>query len=444
MDSKVLAIIAVIGVVAIGAVAGVVLMNNDGGSKTTTTATADSYEIGLTSDSGKATVSSVDTKLVVFGNANNDVYLNSDDVAFIQKIVDGTATWNKTANPLADTNADGAITADDVTLLQRFIDKKESSMFYLDSYLKVNKVKWPMTGKIAVYGDNDIEMLKIYGMQDRVGYNTGGTYPYVYENVVASGATITLGQPYMYDDTFDNLVKNGYSSFAIDTVKLCEARLMNNIEGVTCTVTLGALLNAYGHGTYDQYLTYAQNVQNIVTAATQNLTDSEKQSYILLTTHSCNSASDLGMDTMSTAVENYADVATVNNLKMVPAYPLTSEGYITGLSIENILAYSPDVIFIEAVSCDTYAAFTAKVAEVAQWFKDAGYTGKIIGIAFNVMGNASSTSALPLLASYIYGESVYAEADGWQQLVTYYNTFLGGSYTVDSIKETVYAAYVVE
>ena len=47
MDSKVLAIIAVIGVVAIGAVAGVVLMNNDGGSKTTTTATADSYEIGL-------------------------------------------------------------------------------------------------------------------------------------------------------------------------------------------------------------------------------------------------------------------------------------------------------------------------------------------------------------------------------------------------------------
>ena len=53
-------------------------------------------------------------------------------------------------------------------------------------------------------------------------------------------------------------------------------------------------------------------------------------------------------------------------------------------------------------------------------------------------------SALPLLASYIYGESVYAEADGWQQLVTYYNTFLGGSYTVDSIKETVYAAYVVE
>lgn len=443
MDSKVLAIIAVIGVVAIGAVAGVVLMNNDGGGKTTTTATADSYEIGLTSDSGKATVSSVDTKLVVFGNANNDVYLNSDDVAFIQKIVDGTATWNKTANPLADTNADGAITADDVTLLQRFIDKKESSMFYLDSYLKVNKVKWPMTGKIAVGGDNDVELLKIYGMQDRVGYNPG-TYPYVYENVVASGATITLGQPFMYDDTFDNLVKNGYSSFAIDTVKLCEARLMNNIEGVTCTVTLGALLNAYGHGTYDQYLTYAQNVQDIVTAATQNLTDSEKQSYILLTTHSCNSASDLGMDTMSTAVMNYADVATVNNLKMVPAYPVTSEGYITGLSIENILTHSPDVIFIEAVSCDTYATFTAKVAEVAQWFKDAGYTGKIIGITYNVMGNASSTSALPLLASYIYGESVYAEADGWQQLVTYYNTFLGGSYTVDSIKETIYAAYVVE
>ena len=93
------------------------MLSGDGGNDSSDDNTID-Y---LTPDSGKAKVSSVDTKLLVFGNANNDVYLDEKDVQFIQDIVDGKTKWDKEKNPFADTNADGKITAEDVVLLKRFI-----------------------------------------------------------------------------------------------------------------------------------------------------------------------------------------------------------------------------------------------------------------------------------------------------------------------------------
>lgn len=43
-------------------------------------------------------------RLVIYGNANNDDYLDNDDVSFLQNLIDG-ATWNKEKYPFADTNA---------------------------------------------------------------------------------------------------------------------------------------------------------------------------------------------------------------------------------------------------------------------------------------------------------------------------------------------------
>ena len=84
MTSRNIAIIAVVVVIAVAACAALML-SGDGGSDSSDDNTID-Y---LTPDSGKAKVSSVDTKLLVFGNANNDVYLDEKDVQFIQDIVDG-------------------------------------------------------------------------------------------------------------------------------------------------------------------------------------------------------------------------------------------------------------------------------------------------------------------------------------------------------------------
>lgn len=432
--------IGIVAILVIAAIAFFAMSNGNNDNKEE----KDVYSLYLTEDSGKATVSSIDTKLLVFGNANNDVYLDENDVKFIQDIVDGKTKWDKSANPLADTNADGKITSDDVSLLKRFIAGQESSMFYLNSYLDVNKVKWPMTGKIAIQGQPEIDMLQIMGMTDRIVYNNP-SYPYDYETIVASGATITLSQGvYSYDETFLNAVKAGYSAFPLDVIQLFEARLMNGIEGMATTVTVGALFNAYGHGVYDKYLEYAENVQDIISDATANIPDDKRLSYVFITSHSSTAPGNIGIDTEASAVENYPDVGVANILKLKPAYPVTENSYITGLSIENILKYSPDVIFVEYTDGGDYNAYKTKVAEIAGWFQSAGFTGKIIGVNYGVVGTASAASTVPLLASYIYGESAYSEADGWKQLVNYYNTFLGESYTVESAKNSIISAYVIQ
>ena len=104
MTSRNIAIIALVVVIAVAACVALML-SGDGGNDSSDDNTID-Y---LTPDSGKAKVSSVDTKLLVFGNANNDVYLDEKDVQFIQDIVDGKTKWDKVKNPFADTNADGKI-----------------------------------------------------------------------------------------------------------------------------------------------------------------------------------------------------------------------------------------------------------------------------------------------------------------------------------------------
>jgi hypothetical protein len=247
----------------------------------------------------------------------------------------------------------------------------------------------------------------------------------------------------VYDAAFDQKVKSGYSSFPIDQIKLHEARWINGIEGIASTITIGALMNCFDNEKYKQYLDYMDNINEILNKATAGISAGEEKSYILLTSHSCNSASDLGMDTMSSGLENYADVATVVNLKMTNAYPIGESGYITGLSVENILKYNPDVIFVEAVSVNTYEDYVATVNKIAGWFRSAGYDGQIIGVSFSVIGGASSISLLPILSTYVYGTSSYSEESAWEDLVYYYNNFLGGNYTVDSIKKTINVPFIV-
>ncbi len=457
-NNKMLIAIAAIAIVAIAIAAAFLLMNNNGGNNGNNNTDTSDY---LTEDSGKATVGSIDTKLLVFGNANNDVYLNNDDVTFIQNIVDGKSTWNKAKNPLADTNADGKITKEDVGLLKCFIERKTAPMFYVNDLLETVKITFPLTGKIAIGGSMDADLLKIIGKYDMItatldgDYDESvypgaskwarlGSYPFDYEKVVSSGATVVMGQGgYVYDSTFDQKVKAGYSSFPIDQIKLHEARWINGIEGIAATITLGALFGSFDNAQYKAYLDYMNNINTILDKATSSITPGNEKSYILLTSHSCKSPADLGMDTMSSGLENYADVATVVNLKMTNAYPIGESGYITGLSVENILRYNPDVIFVEAVSVNTYEDYVSTVNNIAKWLTNAGYTGKIIGTSFSVMGGASSISLLPILSTYVYGTDDYSEESAWQDLVYYYNNFLGGDYTVESIKKTINAPFIV-
>lgn len=70
--------------------------------------------------------------LEVYGNANNDWTVDSSDADFVQSIVDGKTSWDKTANPYADANHDGKITQADVDQIKKLANDTAETVWIKD------------------------------------------------------------------------------------------------------------------------------------------------------------------------------------------------------------------------------------------------------------------------------------------------------------------------
>lgn len=110
MNTKILAI-AVVAIVVVGGVGGYLLLNN-GSDKTSLNIDSSSYPANL----------------MILGNANMDSYLNTEDVTYIQNLLDDvpedSAAYNEFYNKyyFCDANYDGKIDADDVTYTKKMVD----------------------------------------------------------------------------------------------------------------------------------------------------------------------------------------------------------------------------------------------------------------------------------------------------------------------------------
>ncbi|KUE73060.1 hypothetical protein AUQ37_04160 [Candidatus Methanomethylophilus sp. 1R26] len=136
MDSKfTILTVGIIAVVAVAAVAAYVVMSDDdddNGSK-----------------EGSVYISSVPSRLVVFGNADNDDDLDADDLAMIKAFI-ANGGWDCKANPYADTNADGVLDQKDVDHLEKLLDVKgdetdKINMYYTGSNGNTYSVSYPIT-----------------------------------------------------------------------------------------------------------------------------------------------------------------------------------------------------------------------------------------------------------------------------------------------------------
>ena len=86
MDKKIIITIVAVAVAIMVAVPVAIVMTNNSKDKGSTTA---------------------EDRLLIYGNANNDDYLDQKDVDMIRDIIDKKTTWDRTKNPFADTNHDG-------------------------------------------------------------------------------------------------------------------------------------------------------------------------------------------------------------------------------------------------------------------------------------------------------------------------------------------------
>ncbi len=111
MEQKVLygLIIGAIAVVAVAAVAAVVILDD-----------------GDDDDGGSI---SVESKMLVCGNANGDLTIDSSDLSIIEDIISGSKSLDD--YPLADANGDGSVDSADVELVQKLINREEGITVYV-------------------------------------------------------------------------------------------------------------------------------------------------------------------------------------------------------------------------------------------------------------------------------------------------------------------------
>jgi len=82
-------------------------------------------------------------RLWVYGNANEDDVIDNSDVKYLEEMIAG----NRAKTQLADANADGQITQDDIDQVKALIAATSTTklrVYYLDNYFKVAKVDWPV------------------------------------------------------------------------------------------------------------------------------------------------------------------------------------------------------------------------------------------------------------------------------------------------------------
>lgn len=123
----------------------------------------------------------LDGRLTIFGNANNDDYLDSRDVDFVKAIIAGEEDavyydcyrvyqGTTVSRSFADANCDGKIDEADVTWIQNMADRKENMLVYFyDVDGVISSCTYPLDTMAIGYKSN-YEAVLICGAADRCLY----------------------------------------------------------------------------------------------------------------------------------------------------------------------------------------------------------------------------------------------------------------------------------
>ena len=454
MDNKAIAIIGVV-IVAIVAIAAVfVVMGGNGGGEPT-------------DDDKEYTI---DTKLRVFGNANNDNYLDSQDLTVIKNIVDGKAVWHSSQNPLADANVDGKVDKKDYDLVKDFLDGKEGTMYYVDWDNKKSAVDYPLTrvlddGYIHTVFSTGLDWLILYDLYDKVTWMSNGDigpsdldttlYPNVdkvkeikgsltndtYEPMVKDKIKITMGDKRFYEDSFLNTVENNYKNYNLNVIKLPMNRAHGTVTWYDSFITLGAMLNLQEKSR--AYINYVEKVEGKIIEAIKEA-DVGSKTYIMPYYAPGYDLSPLYVDAHGVGNVVLGDVYTV---EMLPLYNgvsvYTSDGF-DAVDIETIKKYNPSTLIISHFGYATSKSTTvdklhSDVGEIADAFRDIGYTGQIVSIAFENC-NMAGPGFILTLASMLWPDA-FDEDEGWEFMYEYYHNFTNYKGTLNDLKNSKFAVW---
>lgn len=387
-------------------------------------------------------------RVVIYGNANNDDYLDSRDISFIQDIIDGNTTWDKTKNPYADTNTDGQITQADIDLLNKFINKESATMYYFNCLGEVDSIHYPITGNIAVNFSYGLDAAILLGCYDRVVAADDQTI-----NVDSSTETkypglkslANIGDPREDAEALVSQIVNnnvqtifGYEGDRIATIEKNVKAAGASIDGINLTLNH---TNAYSSDKYGSIITIgimlgcdqrAYEFRDYVMEITDYLDgkNADTKTYVMpeYETEAPGSVSTTYIMTTSQGGWTSGCNHTVEYLPLKDLYYKQFSGGFVEVEIEDIIEKNPDVIILsswgvvnenmtEQQVLDRLKPFF-QVFENTQAYKN----GQVYCIAYESYGPVPGIAGDVLLASYIWPD-VYDQSYGWELLQEYYDKY---------------------
>ncbi|MBO4568380.1 MAG: ABC transporter substrate-binding protein [Candidatus Methanomethylophilaceae archaeon] len=387
--------------------------------------------------------SDVTCRLLVYGNANNDNYLDQADLSFIESIAKGS--WDSAKYPYADANVDGKVDSADVEVVKKFLNGQSATMYYTDWNLDVSSIQYPLSGKIAGTYDSSLWFAQIVGVYDDVKYLCRtqayidalreDMFPGASKNIVAQGTNgnfdpekliannikVVIGDPYGITAEYLEKVSKVKS---IQTVLIPENRDINGLNWSNSVVTLGVMFNKQDNT--KEYVEYIEKVERKISESVASAVSGETElSYLLI--YAQPGSTGVGLDVHSTGSTQYGDVMNVENLPLTCAIQNSSSNWVDS-SVEDVLAIDPDVIIFTAwgpfQNNYTQQQYIDFINEMLQDYKtsSAYKNGRVYSISYEVYGTLPGISGIPYLGSQIW-PSLFDEDEGVALLQEYFDKF---------------------
>ena len=385
----------------------------------------------------------VTCRLLVYGNANQDNYLDSKDLELVQRIAVGS--WDSAKYPYADANADGKVDSADVEVVKRFLAGQPATMYYTDWNLNVSSIQYPLSGRIAGTYDSSLWFAQIVGVYDDVKYLCRtqayidalreDMFPGASKNIAAQGSNgnfdpekliannikVVIGDPFGISAEYLEKVSKFKS---IQTVLIPENRDINGLNWSNSVVTLGVMFNKQENTR--EYVEYIEKVEKKIEDAVAKATADEKDlTYLLI--YAQPGSTGVGLDVHSTGTTQYGDVMNVENLPLTCVVKNPSSNWLDS-SVEDVLAMDPDVIIFTAwgpfqnnYTQQQYAEF---INGMLQDYKtsSAYKNGRVYSISYEVYGTLPGISGIPYLGSQIW-PNLFDEEEGVALLQEYFDKF---------------------
>ncbi|MCL2296424.1 MAG: ABC transporter substrate-binding protein [Methanomassiliicoccaceae archaeon] len=229
-------------------------------------------------------------RLMIHGNANNDDYLDKEDIDTLQSIID-EGFWGKEKYPFADANQDGVIDQKDIDMVRKMINHESMTVFFNDGSGNLQSIKYPI-GNVVAYGVVDvyIALLCIGGIDRVVG--VAPTYSndpvlfgeMAYKPKISSAATtiqIELFSELTKSVKVDAIISSGHDSVVNPQFSEAGYQILGFGLGMSdgriysCgLLTLGYLMNLEEPS--QKFVRFADSILDTIEEKTGSLSDSER------------------------------------------------------------------------------------------------------------------------------------------------------------------------